>query len=99
MTEELSWEGRAVHMIDLDLLAGEECDAAFKRSNYHGAYTTVALAARYVDDGTPVFASVDAVYAVPMKYRGRVLKLAAAAMEANRDADTPAEPEGNDPSS
>ena len=94
---EHQWNGRDVEFIEFDIATGEQVlDAAASADHAirsRAVYIALVHSARYVDDGTPVFASIAEVRALPFRLFQRVQRLASAAAEKNQmqaeDPDSP----------
>ena len=91
---QLEWNGRAVRFVEFSILEGREVRAAYQADAERGTWALLAMSARYVDDGTPVFASADEILAQPWRLQKRLTDLASAALELNSEPLT----EGDDPS-
>jgi len=85
MSDKPQWNGRDVEFIEFDIEAGEQIMAAAQSEDRKAAfYLTLVLSARYVDDGTPVFASLADLRAQPFRLIQRVQYLAGLATQRNR---------------
>jgi hypothetical protein len=76
------WEGRDVVFADFNIRDGRAVRAAFAKDGETGSYACLVASARY-EDGSPVFASVDEIEALPFRLQQRVLRLAALAAKSN----------------
>ncbi len=83
VTPKFQWLGREVRFDEIDIRAGKEVRAAFAQDNEMGMWVILAKSARYSDDGSLVFASIDEVMAQPFKLQQRLMRLAGQAVQAN----------------
>lgn len=84
MIEVPQWNGRDVELREFDIGAGERVLEASQNDDPKAAmYVTLMLSAYYVDDGTPVFASVDEIRRQPFRLLQRVQRLAVMATTLN----------------
>lgn len=79
----LEWNGRPVTLIEFSIRDGREVRDAYKVDGEHGMYAVLLKSARYADDSSPVFASVDDIESQPFRLQQRVMRLAARALDVN----------------
>lgn len=92
------WDGRDVKFVDFDIATGEAVIAkAMAGEHTHAMYLTVVASARFVDDDTPVFASVEDLRALPFRLLVRVRMLASLAADQNGLGAKPDDDEDADP--
>jgi hypothetical protein len=91
----VEWEGREVEAIDFDIATGEGIiDAAMRGEQKTAMYLTAIAGTRYVDDGKPVFASLEELRALPFRLLQRVRQLSALAAGKNGLTEKPDETTG-----
>jgi hypothetical protein len=77
MTDRASWNDRPVSFVEFGMLAGDEVIDAYAKSARHGGRMIVLHSMRYTDTGTPVFASIGELEALPFRHFERITYLAA----------------------
>ena len=79
----LEWNGRAVKLVEFSIREGRDVRAAYQIDGETGMWAVLAKAARYADDDTPLFASIDEIESQPFRLQQRLMQLAARAIEVN----------------
>jgi hypothetical protein len=70
-----SWNGRPVKFVEFSIRDGRPLIEAFQRDSEEGSFALLVQALRYADDDSPVFASVDDIWAQPFRLRERLAYL------------------------
>lgn len=78
-----TWEGRPVELREFTIAEGKPIEEAFRVDRDTGMLTLLCISARYADDGSPVFADVAAIQALPYRLTAKLWALAAQAAEVN----------------
>jgi hypothetical protein len=79
----LEWNGRAVTLVEFSIREGRDVRAAYQKDGETGMWSVLVKSARYADDDTPLFASVDEVEAQPFRLHQRLMRIAARALDLN----------------
>jgi hypothetical protein len=80
---QLVWNNRPVRPIEIDIRTGRVVREAFTVDRENGMWELLVKTLRYVDDGEPVFTSVDEVLAQPLRLQQRLQLIAAVAITVN----------------
>jgi len=77
------WQGRPIRFAEFSIKEGREVRAAYQVDGETGMWMVLVKSARYADDGTPVFTSVDELETQPFRLQQRLMRFAAQALDLN----------------
>jgi hypothetical protein len=84
-----AWNGREVIFTEFNIAAGREMRKAFAEDTERGTYVALIKSARYADDGSPVFQSIEEIEAQPFRLQQRIMLMAVEASKVNSPEEDP----------